>query len=196
MFTGIIESVQSIQTVTPHGGGVIITINLPEQWQLKQGESVSIDGICSTVTTVTPTTFTVEYMPETIRRTTARQYKTGSRVNLERSMMLNDRISGHWVTGHVDTIGTIDQITTDGNSHTFVIQHDKANTKYLIDKGSVTINGISITVIQPTEYTFSVAIIPQTWQHTTMQFLKDGDEVNIEYDQLAKYVERMTHYGS
>lgn len=196
MFTGIIESIQPIHAIAKGDGGITVAIVLPELWQLKKGESISVNGVCSTVVEITPTTFTVQYMPETLHRTTAKQYTQGTRVNLERSLTLNDRISGHIVTGHVDSIGTIDQITTDGNSHTFVIQHDKANAKYLIDKGSIAINGISITVIQPTEYTFTVAIIPQTWQHTTMQLLHDGDEVNIEYDQFAKYVERMTHYGS
>ncbi len=200
MFTGIISACTPVTSVTEKDGGLTLAIKKPKEWDVVIGESININGVCSTIVATTADTITVEYMPETIRRTTVKNLAAGSQVNLERTLTLNDRLSGHLVTGHVDSIGTVDQISTDGNAHVIVIQHDATNNKYIINKGSVTINGVSLTVINPTEHTFSVAIIPKTWHHTNIQELSDGGEVNIEYDQVAKYIaahmEKMTPYGT
>lgn len=188
MFTGIIASSEPIQQIKEKNGNRTLTIAKPTEWMLRVGESMNVNGVCSTVVESDASSFRVEYMPETLRLTTMRHVSVGEQMNLERSMTLNDLLSGHLVYGHVDTMGTIDRIMDDGDSHLVTIVHEARGARFLISKGSITINGISLTVVNPTNIAFSVAIIPHTWEVTNIHSWKTGDAVNLEYDMLAKYI--------
>lgn len=196
MFTGIISSCEPIYQIEENNGNRILTISKPTEWMLRVGESVNVNGVCSTVVESDASTFRVEYMPETLRLTTMRHVSVGAHMNLERSMTLNDLLSGHLVYGHVDAMGTIDRIVDDGESHIVTIVHDARDAHLLISKGSITINGISLTVVNPTETEFSVAIIPHTWEATNTHNWKKEDAVNLEYDMLAKYISNMMQHGA
>lgn len=193
MFTGIIATTQPVTRIVESNGNTIFTITKPADWTLAVGESVCVDGVCSTVLSSVNDSFDVEYMPETLRLTTLAQKVTGDKLNLERSITLNDVLSGHMVAGHVDTTGTLAAIEKDGGSYRLTITHD--TPKYVISKGSITVNGISLTVIDPTDDAFTVAIIPHTWEQTNLSQLKEGSKVNLEYDMIAKYIERIQTYG-
>lgn len=200
MFTGIITACESVSDIHDNQGNTIITVPIPEQWKTEEiqeaiqiGESITINGVCSTVIKKTPTTFDVEYMPETLRLTTMSTVQVGQKLNLERSMKLNDLLSGHLVYGHVDGMGTVQSIQDDGGESTILtITHSPQYSKYIISKGSITINGISLTVINPSADTFSVALIPHTWKNTNLHELTIGSRVNLEYDVIAKYIEKLT----
>lgn len=194
MFTGIIASCQPLHDSTDHSGIRRCVIALPEGWHLDIGESVNCNGVCSTVTTCTATDFTVEYMPETLRLTTWNNLQKTATINLERSVRMQDVLSGHLVSGHVDTMGRIVAIQPDGDAHLVTIQFPTEFALYLIPKGSVTVNGISLTVVQPTDNTFQVAIIPHTWERTNLSLLQVGDSVNLEFDQIAKYIAKQLPY--
>lgn len=191
MFTGIVQSIQSIQSIIEINSNKRFIINRPLEWKMKIGESVNVDGVCSTVVSVDDNTFSVEYMPESLLRTTLDAKEVKNVVNLEQSLTLQNTLSGHFVYGHVDTTARIKKIKQEGGSHVLTLQHNSKNDKYIIQKGSITLNGISLTVINPTKGQFSVSIIPYTWEQTTMQNLKEGDAVNIEYDMIAKYIEKI-----
>lgn len=188
MFTGIVTQSLPIHRITGNEEGK--TFELPCMVPDHTiGESILVDGVCSTIIAVEKGFFTVEYMPETLRLTTFGVRREGDTVNLERSMTLETLISGHVVSGHVDTTARLKSITDDGIAKTLEFEIS-IGAQYLIQKGSVTINGISLTVIAPTDTTFSVSIIPHTWQVTNLHEVKIGGSVNIEFDMLAKYIER------
>lgn len=191
MFTGIIAACEPIHQIEANNDNRVLTIAKPTDWMLRVGESINVNGVCSTVVQNDSKTFRVEYIPETLRLTTMRHVSVGERMNLERSMTLNDLLSGHLVYGHIDTTGTIDRIVDDGESHCVTIVHDARGARFLISKGSITINGISLTVVNPIQNRFSVAIIPHTWEATNTHNWKKGDAVNLEYDMLAKYISQM-----
>lgn len=193
MFTGIIGATQPVTTIVESEGNTTFTITKPADWTLAVGESVSIDGVCSTVLTKAQDSFDVEYIPETLRLTTLGDRTSGDRLNLERSITLNDVLSGHMVAGHVDATGTLAAIAKDGGSYRLTITHH--NPQYVISKGSIAVNGISLTVIDPTDDAFTVAIIPHTWEQTNLSQLQEGSRVNLEYDMIAKYIERIQNYG-
>ncbi len=195
MFTGIISATQTITDIHHTDSNQIFRIHKPTDWNFAIGESVSINGVCSTVIAEDMETFGVEYMPETLRITNLGEKRAGEFVNVERSMKLDDMVSGYLVSGHVEALGSIAQIAKDGESHIVTVSYPKEFSQYLMHKGGVTIDGIALTVIEPTEKEalpqFSVAIIPHTWEHTTIQYWKKGDHVNLEFDMIAKYVERI-----
>lgn len=197
MFTGIITATQTITDIQKNGSNRLFRIHKPKDWNFAIGESVSIDGVCSTVVAEDMETFGVEYMPETLRVTNLGAKLAGEFVNVERSMKLDDMVSGYLVSGHIEGMGVIRTIAKDGDAHLITIDYPKTFAQYLMHKGGVTIDGIALTVIDPTESAdadtaqFSVAIIPHTWEHTTIQYWKKGDHVNLEFDMIAKYVERI-----
>ncbi len=197
MFTGIISATQTITDIHHTDSNQIFRIHKPTDWNFAIGESVSINGVCSTVIAEDMETFGVEYMPETLRITNLGEKRAGEFVNIERSMKLDDMVSGYLVSGHVESLGKIAEIVKDGESHLVTVSYPKEFSQYLMHKGGVTIDGIALTVIDPTESAnadtaqFSVAIIPHTWEHTTIQYWKKGDHVNLEFDLIAKYVERI-----
>ena len=165
-------------------------IRLPLKRKWKMGESILVAGICSTVTKKIDNTITVFHMPETLARTTSAQWEKGSPVNIESSLRVGEDISGHVVSGHVDGIARVSRITEEGDCKRIVFSLSKDFVKYMIPKGSVAVDGVSLTVVDAGTTSFSVALIPYTLSHTTLGTLKKNDPVNIEVDQVAKYIEK------
>ncbi len=192
MFTGIIEGLGTITNISPASKGLRFRIRPDFEIENPQtGESISVNGACLTATAFSGDSFTVDVSPETLSRTTLGQFTTGTRVNLERALRLSDRLGGHIVSGHVDCIGTIDQKRPRGEFTVFSFLLDSKHDRYLIEKGSVAIDGISLTVNSCRKGGFSVAIIPHTAKLTTLSFKKPGDKVNIELDIIGKYIEKL-----
>lgn len=192
MFTGIITACERIKSITAQEDNEIFIITKPQNWNLSVGESVNVDGVCSTVVMANDESFTVEYMSETLEITTLNKMQENDTVNLEQSLKLSGLVSGHLVYGHIDTIGEVNQIQEQGGSYILTIRLLTGNTKYIVSKGSVTVNGVSMTVVNPKEDEFQVAVIPHTWQNTNFHFFKQGSSVNIEFDMIAKYLEKIS----
>lgn len=190
MFTGIVEEVAVVVDVRKHGTNLDLVLRARMAPELKVDQSVAHNGVCLTVVAVSGDTYTVTAVNETLQRSNLGGLGPGDAVNLERSLRLGDRLDGHMVQGHVDTmvqcIGAYDQ---DG-SWTFVLALPDEQD-LLVAKGSICLNGVSLTIAALDAQTFSVAIIPYTYEHTTFHRLKPGDLVNVEYDVLGKYVQRM-----
>ncbi len=191
MFSGIIERVGEVATLTPAArGGARLTIRGGPRG-LGIGESIAVSGACMTVTRVRGTTFVVDVSPESMRRTTLGALRPGKRVNLERSLRLADRLSGHLVFGHVDGIGELRSVTREGDGALFRFGVPPSLARYLVEKGSVAVDGISLTVFECTTRSFTVAVIPHTLAVTTLGDRRPGDRVNLESDMLARYVEQV-----
>ena len=191
MFSGIIERVGEVATLTPAaGGGARLTIRGGPRG-LRIGESIAVSGACMTVTRIRGTTFVVYVSPESVRRTTLGALRPGKRVNLERSLRLADRLSGHLVFGHVDGIGELRSVTREGDGALFRFGVPPSLARYLVEKGSVAVDGISLTVFECTARSFTVAVIPHTLGVTTLGDRRPGDRVNLESDMLARYVDQV-----
>jgi len=191
MFTGLIEGLGILERIRPKGGGLVLGIEAPFSLEdTRIGDSIAVNGACLTVVALKGQMFEVEVSPETLRRTTLGELKVGDRVNLERALRLGDRLGGHLVTGHVDGIGRIVSRETKGNFIFFRIWAPPEVSRYLVEKGSVTVDGVSLTVNQVWREEFGVAVIPHTASLTTLGFRKPGDRVHLEADLLAKYVEK------
>jgi len=187
MFTGIIIDTTSIVRTTKEKGGVSLTFQKPAGWSdLALGESVATNGICLTVSSLHADEYDCFVMPETLNKT-AFGAAIPQKVNLERALGVHDRLSGHFVQGHVDGVGQVSQIET-GDDWRIHLTFPKENREYVIYKGSITLNGVSLTVAAVQGNELTVAIIPHTLEHTTLKSLKVGDQVNIEYDMIGKYV--------
>ncbi len=196
MFTGIITATAKVVKKNLNTNGMILVITQPKKWKVNIGASITINGVCSTLKK-TQKGLTFEYMPESLDRTALSDLVVGSVVNLEQSMRADDRLDGHIVQGHVDTIGKIISITPEGNSYTFTIEpRDKKYLKMIAEKGSVAIDGISLTVTASGEKNFKFKIIPYTWEHTNLSTKQTGDMVNIEIDVLAKYLNQFLTYAN
>ncbi|MCK4508434.1 MAG: riboflavin synthase [Desulfuromonadales bacterium] len=197
MFTGLIEDLGTLREIHTGADRARLTVatGLPMA-ELALGESIAVNGVCLTVTAFADGTFTADVSPETMGCTTLGQLARGAHVNLERALRLSDRLGGHMVTGHIDGQGRIVERRKDGNAWRFKFQADAAVSSLLVAKGSITIDGISLTVNEVSEDTFSLAIIPLTLAKTTLQDRNVGDEVNIETDLIGKYVARFLHDGS
>jgi riboflavin synthase len=197
MFTGLVEEVGRIQQISRSGEAMVLGITgSVVLGDLKIGDSVSVNGVCLTATQTGVKSFKVDVMPETFRSSNLKELKSGSRVNLERAMAANGRFGGHIVQGHVDGTGTVRQVTSDQNAVVYEIAPtDQALFKYILLKGSITLDGISLTVAQRSGDTFAVSIIPHTLSETALQAKREGDTVNIECDILGKYVEQLLNYG-
>ncbi|HRW76750.1 MAG: riboflavin synthase [Lewinellaceae bacterium] len=190
MFTGIVECLGRIEAVEREGTNVHLWVSSPISDELKVDQSVAHDGVCLTVTALQPGRHAVTLVAESLQRSHFREIKAGRPVNIERAVSLQHRLDGHLVQGHVDGVMTcIGREDRDG-SWWFTFRFDPASAHLLIDKGSICINGVSLTVIQPTRETFSVTIIPYTIDHTTFGSLMPGDLCNVEFDLVAKYLAR------
>jgi len=191
MFTGIIESLGTISAIRPAGRGRQVVIDSDMALEgIKPGDSIAVNGACLTAVSLSGRRFQADVSPETLSKTTFGGAKVGDRVNLERALRLSDRIDGHLVSGHIDGMGTIKKRSPLDNSVIITIEVPKALSRYFIEKGSVAVDGISLTINRCWEGGFEVSIIPHTAKLTTLPHKKQGDSVNIETDMIGKYVER------
>ena len=190
MFTGIVEAIGEVVAVTNEGSNRTFTIRASIAPELKVDQSVAHDGVCLTVTAVEGDTYAVTAVKETLDRTNLGGWDTGATVNLERCLRIGDRLDGHMVQGHVDTTVRCQRVEDFNGSWSFLFDLPE-QASLLVEKGSVCINGVSLTIAVLNERAFGVAIIPYTCAHTTFNRLRAGDPVNIEFDVLGKYVQRM-----
>lgn len=192
MFTGIVEEVGVIERIQKGSSSVVLTIRASTVLDdLKIGDSVAVNGICLTARAVTSSGFIADVMHETLNRSSLATLKAGSRVNLERAMMANGRFGGHIVSGHVDGTGRIQSVTRDDNAVWYTISAPAEIMRYIVEKGSITIDGISLTVAKLTNSTFSISAIPHTVSVTILRDKRVGDMVNLENDIIGKYVEKL-----
>ena len=191
MFTGIIEQKGIIKHVIINGTNRSFHVESPLSHELKVDQSVSHDGVCLTVEKVENNTHIVTAIEETLKKTNLNTWKIGTIVNLERCLQFNGRIDGHIVQGHVDTTATCNKVIEKDGSWEYSFQFDKKFASLIIEKGSITINGTSLTCFNINENEFTVAIIPYTYHHTNISYLKEGSIVNIEFDMIGKYVNRI-----
>ena len=195
IFTGLIEEIGEIVSVNKGAKSAALTIKAAKVLEgVRVGDSISTNGVCLTVTGFTSSTFTVDVMPETIRRSNLVDLKNGSRVNLERAMKLGDRFGGHIVSGHIDGVGTISGFLKEDNATWVTIETSRSVLKYVIEKGSIAIDGTSLTVAGVSDTSFKVSIIPLTKEETTLLSKKVGEKVNLECDMVGKYIERLMHF--
>ncbi|WP_339656728.1 riboflavin synthase [uncultured Maribacter sp.] len=191
MFTGIIETLGRVSSLQAKGGNLDITIESNLTSELKIDQSVAHNGVCLTVVSINDTTYTVTAIAETLNKTNLNSLKTNDAVNLERAMILGSRLDGHIVQGHVDQTGECTNIREDSGSWIFSFTYDSATGNPTIEKGSITIDGTSLTVINSGKNTFEVAIIPYTYEHTRFNTYKVGSIVNLEFDVIGKYVAKL-----
>ncbi|MEL0072920.1 MAG: riboflavin synthase [Flavobacteriaceae bacterium] len=191
MFTGIIEAFGQVTLLEKEGENLHLTLKSPLAKELKIDQSLAHNGVCLTVVDCNLETYTVTAIEETLRKTNLGLLKIGALVNLERAMKLGDRLDGHLVQGHVDlTAKCISQKRLEG-SWLFRFSYDNKSPHITIEKGSITINGVSLTVVDSNENEFSVAIIPYTFEHTNFKSLEEGDLVNLEFDMIGKYLTKL-----
>jgi riboflavin synthase len=194
MFTGIVESLGEITKIESEGNNLHFTLQCPFANELKIDQSLAHDGVCLTVVKCDLTSYTVTAIQETLERSSLGVWAVGKKVNLERCLRLGDRLDGHMVQGHVDTTGTLVSSASHDGSYVLKFEHpySEDNPQWItISKGSITINGISLTVVDSAAGSFSVALIPYTWSETNMHLLTEGDQVNLEFDILGKYISKM-----
>ena len=193
MFTGIIEEVGIVRSITKGSLSAILDISCSKVLEdTKVGDSIAVNGVCLTVTSLEETSFTADVMAETLRRSSLGELSKGSKVNLERAMQFNGRFGGHIVSGHIDGTGTIISTKKEGNATWVEVGTSPEILRFIIQKGSITIDGISLTVAKLTDKSFSVSIIPHTGSETTLLTKKIGSIVNLENDIVGKYVEKFT----
>jgi riboflavin synthase len=190
MFTGIIEQIGIVEAVTPKNTNVTLTMKSTFTNELKVDQSLSHNGVCLTIEAIQGDFYTVTAIAETLAKTTISHWKPGDKINLERCLKLGDRLDGHIVQGHVDTIGKCINYLEKNGSWEYTIEIDKKFATLIIEKGSIALNGISLTIFNITDITFTVAIIPYTYEHTNMHTLLVGHFVNVEFDVVGKYVGR------
>lgn len=190
MFTGIIEVLGHVETVAEKGTNRSFWIQSPVTQELKIDQSVAHNGVCLTVEAIEDSRYQVTAVAETLQKTTLGNWKQGTAVNLERSLLPSSRLDGHFVQGHVDTVGICQSITDKNGSWELIFSFPERFAALVIEKGSICINGISLTAFNVTNSTLTVAIIPYTWEHTNLQYLKEGDQVNLEFDMVGKYILR------
>ncbi len=188
MFTGLIEEVVQIKKVSQNSNGAVISLETSFAKEVKLGDSISINGSCLTVIDITGKTLSFEISKETLSIT--KIFKVGEYVNLERAMKVDSRFDGHIISGHIDGIAKITDITQDGFSFRFKFKTSEEIAKYIVKKGSITVNGISLTIADIINNIFYIEIIPHTLEKTNLKFAKAGDTVNIETDILARYIEK------
>ncbi|TDS18514.1 riboflavin synthase alpha chain [Maribacter caenipelagi] len=191
MFTGIIETLGKVTSLEAKGGNLDITIESSLTPELKIDQSVAHNGVCLTVVSLTDTTYTVTAIAETLNKTNLDTLRTNDLVNLERAMILGSRLDGHIVQGHVDQTGECTSVKEDNGSWIFSFTYDDATGNPTIEKGSITIDGTSLTVVNSGKNTFEVAIIPYTYEHTRFNTYKPGTIVNLEFDVIGKYVAKL-----
>ncbi|MBP3812235.1 MAG: riboflavin synthase [Acidaminococcaceae bacterium] len=192
MFTGLIAELGTAERLAEGSTSCQLTVRAQKILPgVKIGDSIAVNGVCLTVVHLQGNRFTADVMPETVRRTTLRQLQPGDRVNLEKALRPTDGLDGHIVQGHVEGVGTIREIAPEGNALAYRIETPKELLRYIVEKGSVAIDGISLTVTETDNTGFSVSLIPHTAKMTTLGYKSVGDSVNLETDILARYVEKM-----
>ncbi|MBP6758113.1 MAG: riboflavin synthase [Flavobacterium sp.] len=191
MFTGIIETLGTIQEIEKDKDNIHITIASSITDELQIDQSVAHNGICMTVVDINKNLYTVTAIGETIKKTNISHWQTGDIVNLERAMKLGDRLDGHIVQGHVDQIGNCITAKETNGSWYYTFEYDESLQNITIEKGSITVNGVSLTVVDSGKNNFSVAIIPYTFEHTNFNSFKEGTKVNLEFDVIGKYVSKL-----
>lgn len=193
MFTGIIQTTEKANNIEKHEHSMEITFPIPSSWDIADGESINIDGVCSTVKQLNQNTFSVYYMDETLKKTALTSLDKEHVFNLERSLTLQTLISGHLVSGHIDTTAKVNEIEEVDDVKVITFAIEKEFTKYIVSKGSIAINGASLTVVEVDNLSFAVSLIPHTLTHTNLGEMNIGDSVNIEVDMIAKYIEKLAH---
>ena len=197
MFTGLIEDIGIISSIKRIGNGAELKIDSSIICNdLKIDDSVSINGVCLTATNIIQTKFDLVAVDETLKKTNVGNIRVGSKVNLERAVRADSRLGGHIVQGHIDCTGRIKSIIPQSKGYMIEIEYPIEFRKYLINTGSITVNGVSLTVANIENNTFKIAIIPHTWDKTTFHLLKANDVVNLEFDLLGKYIENMVIFGN
>ena len=196
MFTGIVEELGKVVSIKNGAKSSVLTINGKLIFEdMHIGDSIAVNGVCLTVTSKTNDTFTADVMAETLRRSSLGSLKVGSYVNLERAMAANGRFGGHIVSGHIDGTGEIESVVREDNAVWVTVKTPEKLLKYIIEKGSIAIDGISLTVAYVDDKCFKVSLIPHTGANTTLLDKKPGDIVNLENDVVGKYVEKLLHYS-
>lgn len=196
MFTGIVEETGEIKSIVHGSKSAVLTIKGSVVTKdSKVGDSIAVNGVCLTATTITGDVFTADVMAETMRRSSLGELKQGSKVNLERAMLCNGRFGGHIVSGHIDGTGTIRNMEKEDNAVWVTIAASSDILKFIVEKGSIAIDGISLTVAYVDEEVFKVSIIPHTANETTLLTKNKGDKVNLENDIVGKYVEKLMNYN-
>jgi riboflavin synthase len=190
MFTGIVEHLAEIVNIKKTNTNLDITLSCKLTSELKIDQSVSHNGICLTVVKINGNSYTVTAIEETINKTTIGNWEVGNVINLERAMKIGDRLDGHMIQGHIDQVGQCLKVEEKNGSWEFIIEHKKTNN-ITVEKGSIAVNGVSLTVIDSKSTQFKVAIIPYTYNHTSFKSLKKGNKVNLEFDILGKYLAKM-----
>lgn len=194
MFTGIITDIGTVVDISKtRDTRLVIETSFPLE-QVEIGASIACSGVCLTVIEKAEHQFVVEASEETLACTTLQYWKKGERINLERALKMGDELGGHLVSGHVDGVGKIQEITVVDGSHSIVFTMPNALAPFVAQKGSITIDGVSLTVNNVTKETFSVNIIPHTWEYTTFSFKRAGDKVNLEIDVIARYIARAMEF--
>ncbi len=191
MFTGIIEDLGVVTHLEQERDNLLLTIKSNISHELKIDQSVAHNGVCLTVTGISENEYTVFAIHETLSKTNLNSLQVGDKVNLERAMKLGDRLDGHIVQGHVDQVGFCKSILNENGSWVYTFEYDASTKNLNIEKGSITINGVSLTVVNSDINTFNVAIIPYTFEHTNFKSIKVGDIVNLEFDVLGKYIQKL-----
>jgi len=192
MFTGIIENIALVKEIKKDGDNLIFTFESVLSSELKIDQSISHNGICLTVVDIIDNTYSVVAIKETVLKSSIKNWKVGDKVNLERAMKIGSRLDGHIVQGHVDQVGVCEKISEELGSWYFTFKYEKSDN-ITIEKGSIAINGISLTVVDSQKNKFSVAIIPYTYNHTNFKNLKIGDTVNLEFDMVGKYISKLVN---
>jgi riboflavin synthase len=191
MFTGIIEDLGTVTKLDKEQDNLHLTVKSAITHELKIDQSVAHNGICLTVVAISGDNYTVTAIKETIDKTNIGDLQLGDTMNLERAMKLGDRLDGHIVQGHVDQIGTCESVKEENGSWIFTFSYDATLGNVTIEKGSATVNGVSLTVVNSKKNNFSVAIIPYTYEHTNFKHLKKGSKINLEFDVLGKYIQKL-----
>lgn len=190
MFTGIVEHLAEIVNIKKTNTNLDITLSCKLTSELKIDQSVSHNGICLTVVGISGNSYTVTAIEETIKKTTIGDWEVGNIINLERAMKIGDRLDGHMIQGHIDQVGQCVRVEEKNGSWEYIIEYKKSNN-ITVEKGSIAVNGVSLTVIDSKSTQFKVAIIPYTYKHTSFKSLKKGHKVNLEFDILGKYLAKM-----
>ena len=194
MFTGIIEAFGTVEKIEQEQGNLHLSLASDLAPELKIDQSLAHNGVCLTVVAKTPTSYTVTAIQETLNKTNLGALQVGAKVNLERAMQMNARLDGHLVQGHVDVVGVCTEVRETEGSWLFSFEYPETVDYVTIEKGSITVNGVSLTVVNSGKDTFSVAIIPYTYEHTNFHQLQKGSPVNLEFDLIGKYIAKLQQH--